>query len=64
MRFNVIIAQDGHISSMTLVNGHPLLVLAAQEAVKQRVYRPTMLNGDLVEVATVVDVNFTLLHEN
>ena len=64
VRFNVIIAQDGHVSSITLVNGHPLLVPAAQEAVKQWVYRPTLLNGDPVEVATVIDVNFMLPREN
>ena len=37
---------------------------AAEEAVKQRVYRPTLLNGDPVEVATVVDVNIMLAREN
>jgi len=43
-----------------LVSGHPLLVDAAQEAVKQWVYRPTLLNGNPVEVVTQIDVNFTL----
>jgi len=43
-----------------LVRGHPLLVSAAVEAVKNWVYRPTMLNGEPVEVATTIDVNFTL----
>jgi TonB family protein len=64
VRFNVIIAQDGHVSDVSLVNGHPLLVPAAQEAIKQWVYRPTLLNGDPVEVATVIDVNFMLPREN
>ncbi len=64
VRFNIVIGQDGYVSSITLVNGHPLLVTAAQEAVKQWVYRPTLLNGDPVEVETVVDVNFMLPHEN
>jgi TonB family protein len=60
VRFSVIIGKDGHISNMTLISGHPLLVPAAQEAVKQWLYRPTLLNGDPVEVATLVDVQFTL----
>jgi protein TonB len=30
------------------------------EAVRQWVYRPTMLNGEPVEVETTIDVNFTL----
>ncbi len=61
VRFNVIIGKDGHITDTNLVSGHPLLVDAAQEAVKQWVYRPTLLNGDPVEVATVVDVHFWLV---
>jgi TonB family protein len=61
VRFSVIIGKDGHISSVTLISGHPLLVSAAQEAVKQWVYRPTLLNGDPVEVTTVIDVQFTLV---
>jgi TonB family protein len=60
VRFNVSIGNDGHISNMTLISGHPLLVPAAQEALKQWVYRPTLLNGDPIEVNTVVDVPFTL----
>ena len=60
VRFNVIIGKDGHIKSLALISGHPLLVAAAQDAVKQRVYRPTLLNGDPVEVTTIIDVQFTL----
>jgi protein TonB len=33
---------------------------AAMEAVQRWRYQPTMLNGDAVEVATEIDVNFTL----
>jgi outer membrane biosynthesis protein TonB len=36
------------------------LVPAAQAAVKQWRYEPTLLNGVPVEVATRIDVNFTL----
>jgi len=38
----------------------PLLVPPALDAVRQWVYKPTLLNGNPVEVVTVVDVNFTL----
>jgi protein TonB len=31
------------------------------DAVRQWVYRPTLLNGSPVAVETTVDVNFTLL---
>ena len=60
VRFNAIIGEDGTIKNLTLVSGHPLLVAAAQDAVKQWVYRPTLLNGEPVEVVTQIDVIFTL----
>jgi TonB family protein len=60
VRFRMIIAADGHVQNLQLVSGHPLLVKAARDAVQQWVYRPTLLNGEPVEVVTTVDVNFTL----
>ena len=45
---------------MLFRSGHPLLVPAATDAVKQWVYKPTLLNGDPVDVLTTIDVNFTL----
>jgi TonB family protein len=60
VRFNVIIGKDGHVESVQLVSGHPILVASATEAVKQYVYKPTLLNGQPVEVMTQVEVNFTL----
>jgi protein TonB len=60
VRFTAIIGTDGTIRNLQLVSGHPLLVPAAQEAVKQWVYQPTLLNGEPVEVITQIDVNFTL----
>jgi protein TonB len=60
VRFTAIIGRDGTIQNLQLVSGHPLLVPSAQEAVKQWVYQPTLLNGEPVEVITQIDVNFTL----
>ena len=60
VRFNAVIGKDGTIQNLTLVSGHPLLVPSAQEAVRQWVYQPTLLNGEPVEVVTQIDVNFTL----
>jgi len=54
------IARDGTIQRLEVISGHPLLVPAALEAVKQWVYQPTTLNGEPVEVQTTIDVNFTL----
>jgi periplasmic protein TonB len=60
VRLNAIIGRDGTIQNLTVASGHPLLVPSALEAVRQWVYRPTQLNGEPVEVVTVIDVNFTL----
>jgi len=57
---STIIAKDGTVAQIEVMSGHPLLVPAALEAVKQWVYQPTLLNGSPVEVATQIDVNFTL----
>jgi TonB family protein len=59
VRFSAIIGKDGRLENLQLVSGHPLLVGSAQEAVKQWVYKPTLLNGEPVEVVTQIDVNFT-----
>ena len=60
VRFTVVIGKDGRVQSVTLVSGDPVLAQAAKDAVQQWVYKPTLLNGDPVEVMTQVDVNFTL----
>ena len=60
VRFEAIIGKDGAVQQLRLVSGHPLLVPSAGEAVKQWVYQSTQLIGKPVEVATTIDVNFTL----
>jgi TonB family protein len=60
VRLQVLLSREGEVSEVSVVSGHPLLVQAAVEAVKQWKYRTTLLNGQPVEVMTQVDVNFTL----
>lgn len=55
-----ILAKDGTIRNLQVLNGHPLLVAAAVDAVRQWVYRPTLLNGVPVEVIAPIDVVFML----
>lgn len=57
---NATIGTDGAIQNLQVISGHPLLVPAALEAVKQWVYKPTLQNGKPVEVVTRITVNFTL----
>ncbi len=60
VRFAAVLGKDGSVVNLQLISGHPLLVAPAQDAVKQWVYKPTLLNGAPVEVLTQIDVNFTL----
>lgn len=60
VKLNASIGADGKIEDLSVISGHPLLVPAALDAVRQWVYQPTLLNGQPVPVATEIDVNFTL----
>ncbi len=60
VEFRAIIDKEGNIENLQLVRGHPLLVNAAKQAVLQWKYRPTLLNGQPVEVITDITVHFTL----
>ena len=60
VKLSAVISKDGSIQKLEVMSGHPLLVPSALAAVKQWRYRPTLLNGEAVEVLTNIDVNFTL----
>jgi protein TonB len=49
---------DGKVKNVKVETGHPLLRNAAVTAVKQWVYRPTMLNGKAVESESRISLNF------
>ena len=57
---HAIISREGRITSLEVVSGSPLLIQAALDAVRQWRYRPTMLNGEPVEVETTITVVFQL----
>jgi protein TonB len=54
------ISKGGNIENLKVVSGHPMLINAAMDAVRQWRYRPYLLNGEPVEVETQVTVNFTM----
>ena len=60
VRLEAVISKVGTIEELTVVSGHPLLIQAALDAVKQWRYQPTELNGVPVVVVTTIEVNFTL----
>src|SRR5438105_2883884 len=41
-----VISANGTIQDLKVISGHPLLIPAALDAVKQWVYQPTLLNGE------------------
>ena len=55
-----IISKDGDIESLEVLRGHPWLAKAALEAIARWHYRPALLNGQPVEVETMITVVFTL----
>jgi protein TonB len=57
---HAIIGRDGQVSELEVLSGHPLLVNAALDAVRQWRYNPTLLNGQAVEVETTITVSFVL----
>ncbi len=62
--FNVLIDKGGSVKNAQLASGHPLLVNAARDALMQYRYRPTLLNGNPVAVATQVTIQFSLPAES
>jgi TonB family protein len=60
VRLAATIGREGRVERIEALSGHPLLVPAALEAVRQWVYKPTLMNGQPVEVMTQIEVNFTL----
>lgn len=60
VHLEAVISKEGTVVSLKVVSGPPLLVKAALDAVAQWHYQPTLLNGEPVEVATEIEVNFTL----
>ena len=57
---SAVIDVNGQITNLQLVSGHPMLVPAALEAVRQWRYKPYLLNGTPVEVETTITVIFSL----
>lgn len=55
-----VISRTGRIQNLQVLSGHPLLVPAAIDAVRQWRYRPYLLNGTPVEVETQITIYFTL----
>ena len=62
VELHAFISTDGSIQSLEVISGDPLLIRSALEAVREWRYRPTILNGQPVEVDTHITVIYTLSH--
>jgi len=58
--FRAIVGKDGSIDKLYLLSGHPLLVSASIDPVKQWKYKPFVVNGEPIEAEIVIAVNFQL----
>lgn len=63
MKLHAIIGRDGTVTQLQVISGHPLLLQAALDAVRQWTYQPTLLEGKAVEVDTEIDVVFQLAEQ-
>lgn len=60
VRLRAVIGKDGKVRDLTVVSGPAELTAAAMQAVAKWVYQPTLINGEPVEVTTMVDLSFTV----
>ena len=62
VEMRAIIGTDGTIQSLQIVSGNVLFDRSAVEAVQQWRYKPTILNGQPVEIDTYITVIYTMQH--
>lgn len=62
VELRAIIGTDGTIQSLQIVASDPLFDFSAREAVSQWRYRPTILDGQPVEIDTYITVIYTTRH--
>jgi TonB family protein len=60
VKLQVVTSKTGRVDSVNVVSGHPLLVQAAINAVKQWQYKPFLVDGQPVAASTEVEVPFSL----
>jgi hypothetical protein len=60
VKFTALIAKDGHVAQLTLISGSQFLAEKAKRAAQQWIYRPTVVNGEAVEVITTIIVKLEM----
>jgi TonB family protein len=54
------ISEDGDVTAVNVVSGHPMLIPSAVEAVKKWHYKPFLVDGQAAVVRTEIEVPFSL----
>lgn len=57
---DAVLDESGHVVEARVVSGHPLLIQAALDTVKEWRYEPSYLNNQPISVALIVNVSFVL----
>jgi Gram-negative bacterial TonB protein C-terminal len=57
---HIVIDRDGNVIRAEPVSGPPELIKASLDAVRLWLFKPTLLNGDPVEVDTAVTINYSI----
>ncbi len=60
VKLHAVISREGAVQQLDVVSGEPVLVTAAQDAVREWKYRPTVIDGKPVEAETDIVVIFQL----
>ena len=60
VELRVIVGEDGRVHALHIITGHPLLAVAAYNAVRQWEFKPYVENGKTVPIDTNVTVTFSI----
>ena len=60
VELRAIIATDGTIQSLEIESGEPIFYQSAKDAVSQWRYKPTILNGQPMQIDTHITVIYTM----
>jgi len=58
VELRVIVGKDGRVQALHIIRGHPMLVAAAYDAVREWQFKPYVENGKIVSVDTRITTNF------
>lgn len=58
VRIQIRVTENGEVTNLRVISGHPMLVQAAMDAVRKWKYKPFLRDGQPVSIETIAEVNF------